>query len=163
MDTLSKELSEQKLRFGDVQAIILRASEIDSRLKYSRSFLKLCSEYGVEIKFDIESTNAFKFQLLPILDRRMKQIPEFAINSVNLDISDFLGACIRFYESLSDFEKVNINDYFSSVELENIDIEDFENKFSKAKKSYLQFLKSIERNIGIPLEYVLREKREDNQ
>ena len=57
----------------------------------------------------------------------------------------------------------NINDYFSSVELENIDIEDFENKFSKAKKSYSQFLKSIERIIGIPLEYVMREKRDDNR
>lgn len=161
MDTLSKELSEQKLRFGDVQAVILRASEIDSRLKYNRPFLELCSEYGVEIKFDIESTNAFKFQLLPMLDKRMKQIPEFAINSVNLNLSAFLDAYIRFYESLSDFDKVNINDYFSSVELENIDIEDFENKFSKAKKSYSPFLKSIERNIGIPLEYVLREKKED--
>lgn len=163
LDILGEELSEQKLRFGDERSIILRALELDSRLKYSRPFLELCNEYRINFKYDIESTDAFRFHLLPSLDRKVKEIPDGSVSNVYFKIDVLMSGYRKFYEPLSHRDMVNLDDYFSSVELEKIDIEDFENKFSRAKKSFSWFFKFIENDIKIPLEYVLREKRDDNR
>lgn len=158
LDILGKELNEQKLRFGDERTIILRASELDSRLKYSRPFLELCDEYKVSIKFDIESTADFKFFFLPQLDNNIEKLPEKFRNKLYFRLLLLAKSYKKFCNPMNELEMKDVNEYFSKEELTNISIENFEEKFSYAKNSFYYLIKLIEDDTQIPIEYILREK-----